>query len=152
MNELIVKYAEEITNKLKDNLEALILVGSFSRGEGIEGLSDIEYWAVVKNIASVSMPDLKNEKITLNSTTRNHLSKLKPYIFAVEVKKFGKVLWGDKEVLDLIPNYDFKDIEPFDGFVLLNNRIVEQLILWNKIQEKKEVHAYDFDKGCLDRW
>ena len=155
--ETIDKYAEIIANKLGNNLEALILVGSFARGEGLtyqnngklELISDIEFWAVVKNLLSPKSIGMEGERVTIGFTTRKHLAKLKPYIFTVEAKKFGKVLWGDKSVLGLIPSYSFEDIEPADGFILLNNRIVEQLILFNKIQNNGSVQQYDFDKGYI---
>lgn len=157
MDELISKYTNGIVEKLKGNLEALILVGSFARNEGIayqnngktDLISDIEFWAVVKNIPASRNRCCNNEKVSLGFTTRKHLTQLKPYIYTLEAKKFGKVLWGDKGILDLIPDYDFKDIEPIDGFILLNNRIVEQLILRNKIQANEAIYNYDFDKGYI---
>jgi|GEM_PF-3527985 len=146
--ELINKYAKEIVGKLGDKLEALILVGSFSRGEGVEGASDIEFWAVVKDLSAVKKLDF-NSNVSLGFTTRKHLTRLKPYIYTVEVKKFGKVLYGDSNILNLIPDYSYEDIKPFDGFILLNNRIVEQLILLNKIKNGQEVNQYEFDKGYI---
>jgi len=148
MTELIDKYSSEIVSKLKDNLEALILVGSFSRGEGIEDLSDIEFWAVVKDLSKAEKPKL-NDNASLGFTTRKHLKRLKPYIYTVEVKKFGKVLCGDKNILNLIPDYSFTDINPIDGFILLNNRLVEQLILLNKIEEAGKINQYEFDKAYV---
>ena len=155
--ETINKYVEIIANKLGNNLEALILVGSFARGEGLtyqnngklELMSDIEFWGVVKNLSTAKSIGIEGEKLTIGFTTRKHLARLKPYIFTVEAKKFGKVLWGDKSVPGLIPSYSFEDIEPVDGFILLNNRIVEQLILFNKIQNNGSVQQYDFDKGYI---
>lgn len=146
--ELINKYAKEIAGKLGEGLEALILVGSFSRGEGVEGVSDIEFWAVVKDLSAVKKPELAGN-LSLGLTTRNHLKRLKPYIYTVEVKKFGKVLSGDKDILKLIPDYSYADIKPIDGFILLNNRIVEQLILLSKINDGQTINQYDFDKGYI---
>lgn len=136
-----------MAENLGDNLEALILVGSYSRGEGIDGLSDIEFWAVVKDLSQAKKPEL-DSNISLGFTTRKHLKKLKPYIYTVEVKKYGKVLYRDKDILNLIPDYSFEDIDPIDGFILLNNRLIEQLILFNKISDKKTVQ-YDFDKSYI---
>lgn len=145
---LIDKYSKEISGKLGANLEALILVGSYSRGEEIEGLSDIEFWAVVKNLDKVSKPTL-NDNVSLGFTTKEHLKRLKPYIYTLEVKKYGKVVYGDNSILNLIPDYVFEDIEPIDGFVLLNNRIMEQLILLNEIEDNQTINQYDFDKGYI---
>ena len=148
MMELINKYAKEIAGKLGEGLEALILVGSFSRGEGVEGVSDIEFWAVMKDLPKAEKPKL-DSNVSLGFTTRKHLKRLKPYIYTVEVKKFGKVLYGDKDILKLIPDYSYEDIKPIDGFILLNNRIVEQLILLDKIENGQEVNQYEFDKGYI---
>ncbi len=148
MIELINKYVKEIMKRLGDNLEALTLVGSYSRGEGIEGLSDIEFLGIVKEVRNVGNIEVV-ENVNVKFTTKEHLAKFKPYIFTVELKKFGKVLFGDKNILDLIPNYRYEDIKPLDGFILLNNRIVEQLILLNKIVDNQKINQYDFDKSYI---
>lgn len=148
MIKLVNNYTKEIIKKLGDSVDTLILVGSFSRGEEAEGLSDIEFWAVVKDLSKTEKPKINNN-VSLGFTTRKHLKKLKPYIYTLEVKKFGKVIFGDADILSLIPNYSYEDIRPIDGFILLNNRIVEQLILLNKIQSGQEVNQYEFDKGYI---
>jgi len=148
MNELINRDAKKIVTKLSNNLEALILVGSYSREEEIEGLSDIEFWAVVKDLTKANKPSLDN-KVSLGFTTRRHLEHLKAYIYTLEVKKYGKVVYGDKNILNLIPDYSFGDIAPIDGFILLNNRMMEQLILLNKIEDNQPIKQYDFDKGYI---
>jgi len=145
--ELIRQETEDILRRLDGNIEALILLGSFARGEGIGGLSDIEFLGVVKNSKDIQKKETKN--ITVKFTTANRLKRLKPYIFTLELKKYGKVLHGNKKVLDLIPGYTYDDIEPMDGFVLLNNRIVEQLILLQRIKSRESVNQYDFDKGYI---
>lgn len=162
-----------LDSELKENPEAIILVGSFARGEEVvcqnNGkiifLSDIEFWTVVKpeefKNGKHRLNSIRRElekyifsngydvKVSLGFTTRNHLKRLKPYIFTVETKQFGKVLWGDKRILDYIPDYTEKDIDPLDGFILLNNRIVEQLILLDKIQQRKTIYQYDLNKGYI---
>ena len=85
MDNLITKYSKEIVSKLGNNLEALILVGSYSREEEIEGLSDIEFWAVVKDLSKTNKPKLDNN-VSLGFTTKDHLRRLKPYIYTIEVK------------------------------------------------------------------
>lgn len=146
-----------IVAECKDDLEALVLVGSFSRGEGIavqenervNFLSDIEFWAVskerqyrvmrakVKGLSRAIEKYLEAKnidvEITIGATTRKHLRRLKPYVFTLEAKGFGKVLCGNEEILRLIPRYSEQQIDPFDGFILLNNRIAEQLIVLGKI-------------------
>ena len=124
------------------------MVGSYSRGEAIEGISDIEFWAVVEDLAKAKNPGLGGN-MSLGFTTKAHLKRLKPYIYTVEVKKFGKVIIGDPDVLDRIPDYSYEDIDPLDGFILLNNRIVEQLILLNKIEAGGTLSRYEIDKGYI---
>jgi len=156
-----------------ENIDALILVGSFSRGEGIVAedngklrwLSDLEFVAVVRvsAFARLRVQRVKlengvenhinssgiNTKVSLGFTTKKHLRKLKPYIFTIEMKKYGKVLWGDKSALEIIPDFSYTDIDPKDGFILLNNRIVEQLMLLDKIETGCPVYQYEIDKGYI---
>jgi len=148
MDNLINKYSKEIADKLGNNLEALILVGSYAREEEIEGISDIEFWVVVKDLGKAKKLKF-DSNVSLGFTTRSHLRRLKPYIFTIEVKKFGKVLHGNKDILNFIPDYSYEDIDPIDGFVLLNNRLVEQIILLNKIESDQKINQYDFDKGYV---
>ena len=162
-----------LESRIKDSLEALVLVGSFSRNEGLvcqnngilQFLSDIEFWAVVnqkdfsnihnrcRDIEKIIQERLMLEnldiKVSLRFTTKNHLKRLKPYIFTLEVKKFGQVLWGDINILNYIPEYSYEDLDSLDGFILINNRIVEQLMLLDKIQENKSIHQYECDKGYI---
>ena len=148
IEKLIKGVTEDIARRLGDNLEALILVGSFARGEGIETLSDIELLAIVKNVKIVPNSEaIKN--ITIKFTTSKHLERLKPYIFTIELKKYGKVFWGDKDILRLVPDYSYADIEPKDGWTLLNNRIVEQLMVWREASSHQPVRYYDIVKGYI---
>ncbi|MFA5090333.1 MAG: hypothetical protein WC510_04800 [Candidatus Omnitrophota bacterium] len=170
--ELIHKYKDIIVSRLGGNLEALILVGSFSRNEGLikqsngklELISDIEYWAVMsgrKVTRHTSHVEIERElkdylkkqnievDIAIKVTTKEHLRMLKPYIFTIETKKYGKVLWGDEKILDYIPDYTERDIVPLDGFILLNNRIVEQLIVWQKASSGQPTRYYDIVKGYI---
>jgi len=173
VNEVINTCAQLIVEKCVDGLEAVVLIGSFSRGEGIvhqangvlKFLSDIEYLAVVKKNtfkrSNVQIDGIEEEiqenmgregidvKVSLGFTTRKHLKRFKPCIFIVETKKFGKVVWGVDAILESIPDYSYDDIEPLDGFVLLNNRIVEQLIVWQKVSSGQSVRYYDIVKGYI---
>lgn len=145
-------YKDSIIEKYASYMEALLLVGSLSRGEALPN-SDVEFLAVMKQDA-FNRIDSRSDKpkdrmISLGFTTKEHLKRFKPYIFTIETKKFGKVLWGDREVLRHIPDYSYGDIDPIDGFILLNNRIVEQLILLKKIEDGKSINRYDFYKGYV---
>lgn len=162
--------SECIVKETEKQLEALILVGSFSRGEELlnsDGekiffVSDMEFLVIAKQDAYAELQNFNEQKIknqlqekridvdiSIGVTTIAHLRNLKPYIFTLEVKRYGKVLWGDKNILSNIPDYSEKDINPIDAFVLLNNRIVEQLILKQKIQNNEEILRYEIDKGYV---
>lgn len=86
-------------------------------------------------------------EVSVGISSPRHLAKLKPRIFTVELKKFGKVLWGDENILNLVPNYPFSRIDLLDGFILLNNRIIEQLKVLDLIKENKDIPAYVNNKA-----
>lgn len=158
--EIVGRYAKQIVDKYSDYLEALILVGSFSREEEIvcenygksELLSDIEFLAVIQpgHFGKIQKDFTASEHhVSLGFTTREHLKRFRPYIFTIEMKRFGKVLWGNREILNYIPNYAYEDISPIDGFILFNNRIVEQLIVWQMIARGETIRHYDIVKGYI---
>ena len=166
MDTLIKTAADSVLKRYSPFIDALILIGSYARGEEIvrrkeEGMpvfvSDLEFMVVVKPEAfplTVDAKAIESEldrkiEITIGQTTVQHLNRLRPYIFTVELKRFGKVLWGNKGILERIPNYREKDIDPVDAFVLLNNRIVEQLQLRLKIDKGEALDKYLFDKGYV---
>lgn len=156
---MIDKVKNLILHESTDSIEALILVGSFARGEEIvrEGdgktvyVSDLEFLAVVKPEAVGERFDVKMDEIevSIGVTTKEHLKRFKPYIFTVEVKKYGKVVWGDAKVLDLIPNFSERDIDPLDSFILLNNRMVEQIKLRKRMENGGIIESYDINKGYI---
>ncbi|HQP12982.1 MAG TPA: hypothetical protein PK470_09490, partial [Candidatus Omnitrophota bacterium] len=78
-------------------------------------------------IGEVTGPGAGVFEVCVGFTTKRHLRRLKPHIFTLELKKFGKVICGDPSVLDLIPDYTPADLSRLDALVLLCNRIVEQL-------------------------
>jgi hypothetical protein len=165
-NALIKAAADNIVKRYSSALEALVLTGSFARGEAIvrKGnaghdiyVSDLEFMAVIKPEHYPFPLDHKAIErelegviaVSVGQTTRAHLKKFKPTIFTLELKRFGKALWGDEGVLDEIPDYAQKDIDPLDGFILLNNRIVEQLKLRLSIGQGGALDEYHFDKGYV---
>lgn len=146
---LINKEANAVVDKFgREAVESVILTGSFARGENSAN-SDIEFLTVLKPRFLKGINKLEKENISNGVTSRRHLARFKPLIFTVETKYFGKVLWGDHAILESIPDYSFGDIEPLDGFVLLNNRIVEQMKVKVKIDRGETISKYDIDKGYL---
>lgn len=179
-NGRIEKISAGINSAFKDRegIVAVILIGSFARGEELwiaqdgrrEYLSDMEFMVVLEEnlneignrkseIKKEIIESLKAEMgeidISICFTTRRHLSLSKPRIFILEFKKFGKVLYGDPKVLDLIPECTAQDCSRLDAVVLLCNRIVEQLEVYKTILNVGEglapsrINQYELDKGYI---
>ncbi len=68
--------------------------------------------------------------VSLGAVHPNYLQKLKPHIFAYELKTCGRVIWGDPGILTLIPDFAPTDIPREDAWRLLCNRMIEQLAIF----------------------
>jgi len=131
-----------IVNQVKNNfknIQSIILVGGFGRGEGsvlIENgkpkpLNDYDLLIIGENINVKSLNklskklanDLQIDYVDLSSIHRSKLKKLPPTIFNYDMKYGSRVIYGDKSVLDEIPSYKPKDIPLWEGIRLLFNRI-----------------------------
>jgi len=66
-------------------------------------------------------------EVSLSAAHPRYLSRLRPHIFAYELRSCGQVLWGDPEILTRIPSFSASDIPLEDGWLLLSNRMVELL-------------------------
>jgi hypothetical protein len=66
-------------------------------------------------------------RLSFGSVHPVYLARLTPRIFAYELKACGQVVWGDHDVLSLIPNFSAADIPLEDAWRLLCNRMIEQL-------------------------
>jgi hypothetical protein len=134
-----------------DRLRSIVLTGSLARSEGSflkaptgwQLLGDAEYVIVLDHIEGV---DRKSEVSRLKRQIENALAErglscsvslaigdegffrsLKPHIFAYELRKHGKAVFGQTAVLGCIPQFSAADIPLEDGWRLLANRLVEQL-------------------------
>jgi hypothetical protein len=67
--------------------------------------------------------------IALSAGKAGYLATLQPHIFAFELRECGRVVWGDRGILALIPGFRASDIPLEDAWRLLANRMVEQLAL-----------------------
>jgi hypothetical protein len=132
-------------------LRAIVLTGSLARDEGtwqwrsgrVRMLGDAEFIVVLREDASFPSGERLNglvrdidgrlrahgilAKIGLSPVRPTYLKALRPHIFAYELIEHGKVIWGDKRVLDLIPRFSPSDIPFEDGFRILLNRLIELL-------------------------
>ncbi|MBI4652446.1 nucleotidyltransferase domain-containing protein [Candidatus Desantisbacteria bacterium] len=168
-----------LANADKNLIESIILTGSFARGEevvicfkdNLKFFSDIEFLIIIKD--SLDFKYAKNKfkelakdfteksaesgsgiDVTFGVSTIEVLKKMKPRIFTYELKNFGKVLWGNKTILDCIPLNNNRDIPVEDAMRLLFNRMIEQLINYQNIIKTEsfdtESALYQIGKGYLD--
>ena len=66
-------------------------------------------------------------RVSLGCVHPSYLTRLAPHFFAYELKACGRVVWGDRDVLALIPAFSAADIPLDDAWRLLCNRMIEQL-------------------------
>ncbi len=168
---VLAEVRDRVASFYGEGLDAAIVVGSFSRGEemfvqeqgGVVFLSDIELLFVAhpsrfeefrrKDCGAALQASLKESgwdiDVSVGITTPQHLRKFKPYIFTLEILKHGQIICGDKDILRFLPAYREQDISRLDALILLNNRIVEQLILLNQIEARDESPSFVIDKGYV---
>jgi hypothetical protein len=130
-------------------LRAVVLTGSLARGEGSlssDGTpgklaSDAEFVVILHDRAplpkSSDTTKLSAEiesqlavdgvqcHISLSCAHGDFLRKMRPHIFAYELKTCGKVLLGEQNILSLIPSFAPTDIPLEDSWRLLSNRMIE---------------------------
>jgi hypothetical protein len=131
------------------SLRAVVLTGSLARGEGSlssDGIpgklaSDAEFVVILHDraplpkssdttklsaeIESQLAADGVQCHISLSCVHDDFLRKMRPHIFAYELKTCGKVLFGEQNILSLIPSFAPTDIPFEDGWRLLSNRMIE---------------------------
>lgn len=134
-----------------DQLRGVILVGSMGRGEATvvsekgtqKVLGDAEFLLVFNEESTLPHPAAiaharqeAEERIAkqgvsveldLAAVHARHLRQMPPGIYTYEVKVQGKVVWGDPDILSLIPGFHASDIPYEDAWRLLCNRMIELL-------------------------
>jgi hypothetical protein len=145
---------------------AIVLTGSLARDEatvvGIEGQwklwGDAEFFLVFHDRATLpgaaALESLAGEiessllrrkvscRIGLSAVQARYFRGLQPHIFAYELRKWGTTVWGDSNVLSLIPEFAASEIPLEDAWRLLCNRVIEQL------EMAAETAAGTEDGGC----
>ena len=143
-------------------LRAVILTGSLARDEATatedQGLwrllGDAEFLVVFHESGRLpSAADVEHVRrqledslarisveghVSLSTVHPGYLRKLKPHIFAYELKACGRVIWGDPEILSLIPIFSPADIPLEDAWRLLCNRMIEQLEVVHDLNDAGE--------------
>jgi hypothetical protein len=139
------------TTVYKNRLRALVLTGSVARDEGTfvtsaEGrtlLGDAEFFAVFHDDHPLpAAGDLRlveqriydrlrghglTASVSVNAVHARYLRRIEPSIFGYELRTCGVVAFGDRDIVQLIPRFEPRDIPLEDAWRLLANRLVEQL-------------------------
>jgi predicted nucleotidyltransferase len=144
-----------------ESLAAVVLSGSFARGEGtvwpdgrrLRVLGDLEFYVVFERggdarrwaaplgaWAAEAARQVAAEGVTVvvefGPITRAFLARrARPSIFVYDLREHGKVLWGDRRVLGALPRFGAEAIPPEDALFLLFNRLTEQLAAWDRLDE-----------------
>lgn len=139
-----------------DRLRAMVVTGSLARDEATvikeqgcwKCLGDAEFLLVFDERAAmptsmelepfVRQIEARLEQrnifchVVAGTCRANGLSRFRPSIFAYELRTQGKVVWGNKEILSLLPDFSASDIPREDAFCMLSNRMIEQLEFANE--------------------
>ena len=158
---------QEIGGRVADRLPtppaAVLLTGSFARGEGsilrdkdrLQVLSDMEFMVVNSRGADINRAQqfLDEEahntgkylarqgiecEVEFNSVHRDYLNRVHPAIFSYELMAHARTVWGDAKILTAAPRFPISAIPRWDAWRLLNNRLLEQL-QWAEISARWEV-------------
>jgi hypothetical protein len=132
-------------------LRAVILAGSLARGEGSwleDGsgarlLGDAELLCLIPDSAAPFRPAAQGAlqehvaqrlasegmraEITLTPVRERYLRTLPAHLFGYELRQTGRVLWGDRQALTLVPEHAARALPREDAWRLLANRLVEVL-------------------------
>lgn len=149
--DLIRVVAELSVAAFPGQLNSVVLTGSLARDEGTwlhQGArtrlaGDAEFLLVFEERKPLPSPILTKRlcaavearlaehgidaHIDLSPVGPAYLRRQQPHIFAYELITHGKVLWGDTQILDLVPRFTPADIPLEDGYRTLLNRMTELL-------------------------
>lgn len=161
-------------------LVAVVLTGSFARGEGsvlplpgaLKVLGDIEFFVVLAHASDYLR--LRTEMATWGAAAAATLGgggvradvefgpvsvdylhrAARPSIFVSDLRQHGKVLWGPPDLLEAMPAFGTEDIPREDALRLLLNRTIEQLDAYDRVPalagEAFLDVGYQRVKGLLD--
>jgi hypothetical protein len=110
---------------------------------GVRVMGDAEFLLVFRDRASVPSAgkmggirdDIENLlaaqgiscAVGLSAVPTSFLAESRPHVFAYELRSWGKVIWGEQEILNLMAAFKPSDIPLEDAWRLLQNRVVEML-------------------------
>jgi len=138
-------------------LQAIVLTGSLARDEatflshstGMELLGDADFLVVFS--AGSPMPSVAGEgalsqkieelllkedlqcEIHAHAVSSQYFRNLPRAIFSYELRKCGRVVWGDPGILELIPDFSAADLPREDAWRMLCNRMIEHLAFVHRL-------------------
>lgn len=160
--------ADSCRARLPQGLMAIVLAGSLARGEATfreDGgktrlLGDADFLLVFRPQVRRPAPDqlattgrhIESEldrrgvvaHTTLAAVSPLYFPALPRHIFTYELRNSGRVVWGDPQVLGLVPLFESTDLSREDAWRLLSNRMIEQM------EATPETLVYSSVKFCLD--
>jgi hypothetical protein len=152
----IVHALSEETKKIcqlqfADSLRSLVLIGSLARAEGTfsrengdwQPLSDAEFIVTLTDAANLPSTHEQRElseritnalsargldcSLSLSVVHGDFYQKLQPSMYAYELRRCGRCVAGDPDILSLIPAFSAADIPLDDAWRTLCNRLLEQI-------------------------
>jgi hypothetical protein len=175
---IVAEVVSVALDRFQSQIWAIVLTGSMARGEasfvptpaGWNTLGDCEMVLVFKSkepLPSLSqMADIQREielrlqqlcivcPIGLSPVHSTYLLNLVPSIYGYELRRCGRVVWGDTSVLTLIPDFSSRDIPREDALSMICNRMIEHLMVDCGYSEHnlscRAVADYATVKLCLD--
>ncbi|HET9400053.1 MAG TPA: hypothetical protein VFO34_03795 [Candidatus Acidoferrales bacterium] len=148
---LAAESATHVQQQFLETARALVLTGSLARNEATLARSngewvsnsDADFFLIIRDGArqpnarqlselSVLLEQrLLDQKfrvqVGINSVDSNYLRNLPRHIATFELRECGEVMWGDPEVLSLIPKFPPELISKEDAWRMLCNRSIELL-------------------------
>ena len=149
------------TSAVSDDIVAIVLGGGYGRGEGgvfktSDGqnklYNDLDFFVIAKNISRsrikkidrvlASMGESFSKKIDVDvdfgpATSLKQLAKMPFTMMWQELREAHIVIYGDKDVLTSMPNYDLHDLSRSEGLRLLLNRGAGLLFAKQKLRQDK---------------
>lgn len=131
-------------------LRAIVLTGSLARGEGTwvrEGkgwrlLGDADLFLIFHTGVPLPPEGTRAQEqaieralagddvvahVRLAPSHSEFLARMPHHIATFELRACGRVVWGDADVLSLVPRFSISEISREDAWRMLANRIIEQL-------------------------
>ena len=149
---IIPEITEQLARSLAPRPLAIVLTGSFARGEGsvlltedgLRVLGDIEFMVFCSPRANMTELQGKlgrqakeqalrlagqgiNCELEFSAVSPRYLRTLRPHIFGYELLRHGRVVWGNPDIFSTAREFPPASIPLWDAWRMLNNRLLEQL-------------------------